>query len=301
MARRSSCRSRQARRSGPSRRRSGSGRRSCGRCRTPRRRSGAGSPRWSRNRHAGAGALDLAEALMGAVGQTVRLDDEGQMDAVTAVSGSGPAYVFLMVEALAAAGEAEGLSPDLALALARATVAGPARWPSPPTRAPAGLRVDVTSPGGTTAAALAVLMDEEAGLPAAHAPCRRRGGDPEPRTGRLTLLHCNMGSCNLCCTATYAGGSRGAGQEKETSDVRSQDLLVRCREDDRVLQAERLHQAPRRPQGAGHGCRGAGGRAAEEHGRAGAGQQGGGRGLPGSVQEADADLRGDDGRGARST
>lgn len=118
------------------------------------------------NAHAGSGALDLAEALMRAVGQTVRLDDEAQMDAVTAVSGSGPAYVFLMIEALAAAGEAEGLSPELALALARATVAGAGALAESTDRAPAALRVDVTSPGGTTAAALGVLMEEGAGLPA---------------------------------------------------------------------------------------------------------------------------------------
>ena len=68
--------------------------------------------------------LDLAEALLGAVGQVVRLDDEGQMDAVTAVSGSGPAYVFHLIETLAAAGVAEGLPAELAMALARATVAG---------------------------------------------------------------------------------------------------------------------------------------------------------------------------------
>ena len=118
------------------------------------------------NAHAGTGALDLAETLMRAVGQTVRLDDEGEMDAVTAVSGSGPAYVFLVIEALAAAGEAEGLSPELALALARATVVGAGLLAESTDREPAGLRVDVTSPGGTTAAALAVLMEEETGLPA---------------------------------------------------------------------------------------------------------------------------------------
>ena len=76
------------------------------------------------NARAGEQALALAETLMRAVGATVRLDDEAQMDAVTAVSGSGPAYVFLLIEALAAAGEAEGLPPELALTLARATVAG---------------------------------------------------------------------------------------------------------------------------------------------------------------------------------
>jgi pyrroline-5-carboxylate reductase len=118
------------------------------------------------NRYADAGALDLAEALMQAVGQTVRVSDEALMDAVTAVSGSGPAYVFLLIEALAAAGEAEGLERGLALALARATVAGAGALAESSDKPPAELRVDVTSPGGTTAAALGVLMEETAGLPA---------------------------------------------------------------------------------------------------------------------------------------
>lgn len=109
--------------------------------------------------------MALAEALMGAVGRTVRLAEEGQMDAVTAVSGSGPAYVFLMIETLAAAGVAEGLSPDLAMALAKATVEGAGRLAGAAAEDPAQLRVNVTSPGGTTAAALAVLMEEETGLP----------------------------------------------------------------------------------------------------------------------------------------
>jgi pyrroline-5-carboxylate reductase len=68
--------------------------------------------------------LDLAEALMAAAGQTVRLENEAQMDAVTAVSGSGPAYVFHLIETLAEAGAAQGLPPEMALQLARATVAG---------------------------------------------------------------------------------------------------------------------------------------------------------------------------------
>jgi pyrroline-5-carboxylate reductase len=117
------------------------------------------------NAHAGAAGMALAEALMRAVGQTVRVPEEALMDAVTAVSGSGPAYVFLMIEALAAAGEAEGLKPDLALALARATVAGAGALAESTDKPPAELRVDVTSPGGTTAAALEVLMQETAGLP----------------------------------------------------------------------------------------------------------------------------------------
>jgi pyrroline-5-carboxylate reductase len=118
------------------------------------------------NPHADAGALALAEALMQAVGQTVRIADESLMDAVTAVSGSGPAYVFLMIEALAAAGEAEGLERGLALELARATVAGAGALAESSSKPPAQLRVDVTSPGGTTAAALEILMEEAAGLPA---------------------------------------------------------------------------------------------------------------------------------------
>jgi pyrroline-5-carboxylate reductase len=116
------------------------------------------------NARAGEAELALAEALMAAVGQTVRLADEAQMDAVTAVSGSGPAYVFHLVETLAEAGEAEGLPPELALALARATVAGAGALAEASGEPPERLRVNVTSPGGTTAAALEVLMEPETGL-----------------------------------------------------------------------------------------------------------------------------------------
>ncbi|WP_425051682.1 pyrroline-5-carboxylate reductase [Psychromarinibacter sp. S121] len=110
--------------------------------------------------------LDTAEALLAAVGQVVRLDDESQMDAVTAVSGSGPAYVFHLIETLAAAGVAEGLPADLAMQLAKATVAGAGALAEDSSDDPAQLRVNVTSPGGTTAAALEVLMDDETGFPA---------------------------------------------------------------------------------------------------------------------------------------
>jgi pyrroline-5-carboxylate reductase len=110
--------------------------------------------------------LAMAEALMSAVGQVVRLPDEGLMDAVTAVSGSGPAYVFHLIEALAAAAEAEGLPPDLAMQLARATVTGAGELAHRSPETAAQLRINVTSPGGTTAAALAVLMDPDAGLTA---------------------------------------------------------------------------------------------------------------------------------------
>lgn len=110
--------------------------------------------------------LALTEELLSAVGQTVRLSGEDQMDAVTAVSGSGPAYVFHLIETLAKAGAAEGLPPDLALQLAKATVAGAGALAESATDSPAQLRVNVTSPNGTTAAALEVLMNEANGFPA---------------------------------------------------------------------------------------------------------------------------------------
>ena len=110
--------------------------------------------------------LDLAEGLLTAIGQVVRLEGEHQMDAVTAVSGSGPAYVFHLIETMAAAGVAQGLSPQLALQLAKATVVGAGALAEAASEDPAQLRVNVTSPGGTTAAALKVLMDEETGFPA---------------------------------------------------------------------------------------------------------------------------------------
>ncbi|AUH62765.1 pyrroline-5-carboxylate reductase [Paracoccus zhejiangensis] len=109
--------------------------------------------------------LDLAEALMRAVGRVVRLEGEDQMDAVTGLSGSGPAYVFHLIEAMAAAGVAQGLPADLSLELARMTVAGAGALAVDADEDPAVLRENVTSPGGTTAAGLKVLMDPDTGLP----------------------------------------------------------------------------------------------------------------------------------------
>ena len=117
------------------------------------------------NTHATPAHLDLAQALLSAVGQVVRLDHEDQMDAVTGLSGSGPAYVFHMIECLARAGEAQGLAPELAMQLAKATVAGAGALAEAAEETPAQLRVNVTSPNGTTQAGLEVLMDEGAGLP----------------------------------------------------------------------------------------------------------------------------------------
>lgn len=106
----------------------------------------------------------LAEALMGAVGDTLWLEDEALMDAVTAVSGGGPAYVFLLMEVLAEAGRKAGLPSDVAVRLAEATVTGAGHLAEASPEPPAQLRVNVTSPGGTTLEALKILMDPEAGL-----------------------------------------------------------------------------------------------------------------------------------------
>jgi pyrroline-5-carboxylate reductase len=118
------------------------------------------------NARASADDLALARELMAGVGQVVDLEREDQIDAVTALSGSGPAYVFHLIEAMAAAGEAEGLPADLAMQLARATVCGAGELAFQSPDSAAQLRVNVTSPGGTTAAALAVLMDPATGFPA---------------------------------------------------------------------------------------------------------------------------------------
>jgi pyrroline-5-carboxylate reductase len=101
---------------------------------------------------------DLAHRLLAATGAVEWIGDEGLMDAVTAVSGSGPAYVFLLAESLARAGEKAGLPAALAASLARATVSGAGELLHRSTLDVATLRHNVTSPGGTTAAALDVLM-----------------------------------------------------------------------------------------------------------------------------------------------
>jgi pyrroline-5-carboxylate reductase len=100
----------------------------------------------------------VADALLRATGAVEWVDDENLMDAVTAVSGSGPAYIFLLAEELARAGVEAGLPPDLATKLARETVAGSGELLHRSQDASATLRQNVTSPGGTTAAALEVLM-----------------------------------------------------------------------------------------------------------------------------------------------
>ena len=102
--------------------------------------------------------MDWVERIFGSGGKTCRVD-ESQMDAVTAVSGSGPAYVFYLAEAMIAAGVAEGLDERTANLLARATIAGAGKMLMNSSDAPADLRHRVTSPGGTTQAAIR-SMDE---------------------------------------------------------------------------------------------------------------------------------------------
>ncbi|HSZ74622.1 MAG TPA: pyrroline-5-carboxylate reductase [Rhizomicrobium sp.] len=104
----------------------------------------------------------LAEKLLAALGETLWVKKESLIDSVTAVSGSGPAYVFLLVEAMAEAAQCEGLPRDVAMKLARATVAGSGALLDADKSSAADLRRAVTSPGGTTEAALKVLMADDA-------------------------------------------------------------------------------------------------------------------------------------------
>jgi pyrroline-5-carboxylate reductase len=107
---------------------------------------------------------DLCAELLTAVGEVRWIKNELLMDAVTAVSGSGPAYVFHLIEALTAAGVAAGLEATLAADLALATVTGSGELARLSSDSAATLRTNVTSPGGTTEAALKVLMADQGGL-----------------------------------------------------------------------------------------------------------------------------------------
>jgi len=115
---------------------------------------GAGATGLFANDQVAPAQRQAAENLMQAVGLTAWIPDEALMDAVTAVSGSGPAYVFLLAEAMQAAGEAQGLAPDTARTLVRQTLLGAARMLSESPDPAAVLRQRVTSPGGTTQAAV---------------------------------------------------------------------------------------------------------------------------------------------------
>jgi pyrroline-5-carboxylate reductase len=121
---------------------------------------GAGITAAYANQNVGATQRALCQRLLEAVGEVVWVDDEALLDAVTAVSGSGPAYVFLLIECLTEAAVAEGLPADVAQRLARATVIGSGLLARGTPEPAAQLRKNVTSPGGTTEAALKVLMAE---------------------------------------------------------------------------------------------------------------------------------------------
>ena len=133
-----------------------------------------------------AGVRAAAAALFGSVGTVAELDDEALLDAVTALSGSGPAYAFALMEHMAAAGTALGLDPDVARRLAIATVAGAGAMAAASEDPPAALRERVTSKGGTTAAALdSLARDDLAGcveraVRAAHARAVELGGPGTP-------------------------------------------------------------------------------------------------------------------------
>ncbi len=113
------------------------------------------------NAHVTAAHRSLCDGLLGAIGEVGWVEDEALIDPVTAVSGSGPAYVFYLTECLAAAGVKAGLTPDLALRLARATVSGSGELMRQSDLGPDQLRKNVTSPNGTTYAALQVLMSDK--------------------------------------------------------------------------------------------------------------------------------------------
>ena len=115
-----------------------------------------------KNKVANSGHAEITNQLLSKTGKYEWIEDESQMDAVTAISGSGPAYIFYFIEALAKAGEEAGLAKDLSMTLARQTVIGSAQLAAEDSNTHAStLRQNVTSPGGTTAAALDVLMNGE--------------------------------------------------------------------------------------------------------------------------------------------
>jgi pyrroline-5-carboxylate reductase len=122
---------------------------------------GRGITAMAQNANVSPAQLEMARSLLSAVGEVVTVENEAMIDAVTAVSGSGPAYVFYLTECLAAAGEKVGLPPALAMQLARATVAGSGELMRQSGTDAATLRQNVTSPKGTTYAALQVLMAED--------------------------------------------------------------------------------------------------------------------------------------------
>lgn len=125
---------------------------------------GRGITAYCTNAAVSAAQASAGAALLAAVGEVVAVDSEALIDAVTAVSGSGPAYVFYLIETLADAGASAGLPAELAMQLSHATVCGSGELARLSDQPASQLRINVTSPGGTTQAALEVLMDLDNGL-----------------------------------------------------------------------------------------------------------------------------------------
>ena len=141
---------------------------------------GKGITGMTANNKASSADKALAQQLLSAVGEVVWVEKEELIDSVTAVSGSGPAYVFYMIEAMAAAGVQNGLSEDVAMKLARQTIIGAGALLEASEDSAAELRRKVTSPKGTTAAALDVLMGNEGLAPivkSAVTAARKRSED----------------------------------------------------------------------------------------------------------------------------
>ena len=136
--------------------------RSCAPCPTPPPRSARASPSACPSPGVSTPQRALCDRLLQAIGKVAWVEDEALLDPVTAVSGSGPAYVFLLAELMEQAAIEQGIPPDLARLLARQTVSGSGALLAASPEDAAALRVAVTSPGGTTAEALSVLMDPDA-------------------------------------------------------------------------------------------------------------------------------------------
>ena len=148
----------------------------------------AGATALAAGKLAGAGELALAETIFASVGRVVRVAD-AEMDAVTALSGSGPAYVFLLAEALANAGVALGLSRETASILATQTLYGAGKLLHESSEAPQALRSKVTSPGGTTAAGIAEL--EKQGFARAVEACLRAASQRGAELGHAAAAALN--------------------------------------------------------------------------------------------------------------
>ncbi|MEJ2744584.1 MAG: pyrroline-5-carboxylate reductase [bacterium] len=138
---------------------------------------GEGISLWARGRYVEDDDVERVKLILGAMGKEIEVGEE-LMNAATALSGSGPAYIYYLLEAMATAGERLGFSPEQALTIATQTIRGAVRLAESSGQAPEELRKRVTSPGGTTAAAIEVLEErkvKKAIVDAIKAACKRAG------------------------------------------------------------------------------------------------------------------------------